>query len=81
MVDPTFWSSISGIAIVVVCGIISIAIIARLWLTRRFDPVWPKLIWSLIILFFPVVGWMLFVGLYRAPGPHGEGDPYYHHLG
>ena len=81
MDDPQFWSSAAGVAIIVVCEIIAIAITARLWLTRLFDPVVPKLVWTVIILLLPVLGWMLFAGFYRAPGPHGEGDPYHHHLG
>ena len=81
MIDPAFWFSAPGIAVVVLCTAIGAAITARLWLTRTFDPVMPKIIWSLVIVLLPVLGWMLYAGFYRAPGPHGEGEPYYHHLG
>ena len=81
MIEPAFWSSATGIAIVVVCTTISLVMTTRWWVTRTFDPVLPKVIWSLIVLFLPVLGWMLFAGLYRTPRPHGEGDPYYHGLG
>lgn len=81
MIDPAFWFSAAGAAIVVLCTAVGLTITARRWLTRPFDPVIPKLVWSVIILLLPVLGWILFAGFYRAPGPHGEGNPYYHHLG
>ncbi len=59
MIDPAFWFSAPGIAVVVLCTAIGAAITARLWLTRTSDPVIPKIIWSLVIVLLPVLGWML----------------------
>ena len=45
---------------------ISAALILSLWVCYRRDTILKRLGWSLVLL-VPVIGWVLYGGLYRPP--------------
>jgi len=51
-----------------VCGGISLVIIISMWMNHKHDWVIKKLFWTLILC-LPVIGWILYGGLYDPPGP------------
>ena len=59
------WSPVT-IAATSVAGLISAALILSLWLRHRRDHLLKRLGWSLVLL-VPVIGWVLYGGLYRPP--------------
>ena len=64
-----------------ICWLISLYLVVRLWLTRRADPIGRKVIWSIILLLMPVLGWIFYAGFYEAPKPVGNGHHQYSGLG
>lgn len=75
------WYSPTEVFAAAACWSISLCIIARLWVTRRADPIGRKLVWSIILLLLPVLGWLFYAGFYRAPKPVGNGYHQYSGLG
>ncbi len=81
MIDMAFWYSPTGFFVVVTWWSISLCIIARLWVTRRVDPIGRKLVWSVILLLLPLLGWLFYAAFYQAPKPVGNGYHQYSGLG
>ena len=81
MIAPSSWYSTTELIIFGVCEIVSFCIIVRLWLTRGADPTGRKLVWSLILLLLPVLGWLFYAAFYQAPKPLYDGDHYESGLG
>lgn len=48
--------------------LVSLCLIAHLWLTHRGDSTLRKLLWSFVLL-APLVGWVFYGGFYRPPSP------------
>ena len=59
------WTPLT-IAAATLSGLISAVLILSLWVRHRRDTVLKRLAWSLVLL-VPVIGWVLFGGLYRPP--------------
>ena len=59
------WSPVT-VAAATVAGLISAALILSLWVRHRRDTILKRLGWSLVLL-VPVIGWVLYGGLYRPP--------------
>ncbi len=81
MIDASFWDSPAGTTVVAVCLLISAFLVVRLWVVRRADPAGRKLIWSIILLLLPVLGWLFYAAFYQAPKPLYDGDHYESGLG
>ncbi len=81
MIAPSSWYSTTELIIFGVCEFVSLCIIVRLWLTRGADPTGRKLVWSLILLLLPVLGWLFYAAFYQAPKPLYDGDHYESGLG
>ena len=77
----SFWSSTGELVVVATCVYVSLCIIAHLWIRRRGDSVITKSAWSLVLLFFPVIGWLFYAAFYRPPKPRYDGDHYESGLG
>jgi hypothetical protein len=58
------------VAVVAVSALISLCLIARLWVIYRSDSVLTKLVWSLVLL-IPLLGWIVYGGFYHAPAASG----------
>lgn len=78
MIDAPSWSlALTGeLVVVATCVCVSLWIIAHLWMTRRADSFVAKLAWSLLLLLFPVAGWLFYAGFYRPPKAIYDGDHY-----
>ena len=81
MRETSFPLSPTGLFVVAAWLFISLCIIARLWVTRRADPIGRKLVWSVIVLLLPMLGWLFYAAFYQAPKPLYDGDHYESGLG
>jgi hypothetical protein len=81
VIDPSFWYSSTGTALLALCWLISLYLVLRLWRVRHADPKGRKIVWSIVLLLFPVFGWILYAGFYKAPKPVGNGHHQYSGLG
>ncbi|HSH40254.1 MAG TPA: PLD nuclease N-terminal domain-containing protein [Chthoniobacterales bacterium] len=83
MIDAPFWPlSLTGeLVVVATCVCVSLWIIAHLWITQRADSFVAKFAWSLLLLVFPIVGWLFYAAFYRPPKALYDGDHYESGLG
>ena len=76
MIDTSFWYSPDRVVLLAFGCLISLYLIVRVWVVHHADPVGRKLIWSLILLLLPVLGWLFYAAFYQAPKPLYDGDHY-----
>jgi uncharacterized RDD family membrane protein YckC len=71
--DDPLLSSTAWIAVLATLIWISLCIVAHLWIARRGDSVVYRLVWSLVVLLFPIMGWLFYAAFYRPPKPQNLG--------
>ena len=75
MNESSSFDSSCGVAFAL-CWLMSLVVIARLWIIKGVDPLGRKLIWSLILVLLPILGLIFYAGFYQAPKPcsHEKND-------
>lgn len=66
--SAVFYSPCSE-AFLVLCWLINVYLVVRLWRVKRADPIGRKLIWSVILVLLPILGLIFYAGFYQAPKP------------
>lgn len=67
---------VAGIWLGAFCLWISVSLIIRMWVIHRRAAFLKKVVWS-VVLFLPLLGWLLYGGLFQVPGYTNDNSPTY----